>query len=166
MYGDQIIGSENFCLVRVGDPRGAILERLASRLGGSSYGVDMQGNPVASGRAVLRVIQAMKAGKQSFLAPDGPDGPPFIPKKGVAYLARKAEAVVIPVGAITTPRTRLSRWDKYQLPMPLSKIHFHYGEPIVASKKDDEALLLKKITDALTDIRYQAQDCLEIPHWP
>ncbi|MEM7334590.1 MAG: hypothetical protein AAF490_21110 [Chloroflexota bacterium] len=168
MYGDRFIGGENFCLVRLGgDPRGdIILKKLASKMGGESYGVDMQGNPVASGRAVLRVIQALKAGKQSFLAPDGPDGPAFVPKKGVAFLAKKAGAVVIPVGAIASPMLHLNRWDKYQLPLPFSKIHFHLGKPLVANRKDDEADLLKKITNALSDIRYQAQDGLNVARWP
>lgn len=166
MYGDRYVGGENFCIVRVGDPRGDILERLASRMGGSSFGVDMQGNPMAAGRAVLRVIQAMKAGKDSFIAPDGPDGPAFEPKKGVAFLARKAEAVVIPVGVVARPLLRLQRWDKYQIPIPFSTIHFHYGEPITAKKSDDEPELLNRISTALSNIRFTAQDHLGIPRWP
>jgi hypothetical protein len=39
------------------------------------YAVDMDGNPMAAGRSVLRIIQEMKRGKHSFIAPDGPGGP-------------------------------------------------------------------------------------------
>lgn len=166
MFGDRFVGGEKFCIIRVGDERGDILGHLAKRLGGNSFAVDMQGNPVAAGRSVLRVIQAMKTGKQTLLAPDGPDGPPFEPKAGVAYLARKSEAVVIPVGAFARPLLRIPRWDQYQIPLPFSTIHMQIGEPIFASKRDKEEQLLIRITSALSKARYHAQGLAGVTQWP
>lgn len=166
MYGDRFLEGKNFCLIRVGDGRGKILERLASRLGADSYAVDMGGNPVAAGRSVLRVLQAMKAGKQTMLAPDGPDGPPFQPKNGVAYLARKAGAVIVPVGTAAWPILRIPRWDNYQIPLPFSTMHVEFGEPIVVEKGEDEPQLLQKISDALSAARYRAQERARVRRWP
>lgn len=166
MYGERFLQRNDYLLIRVGDERGDILGHMAERFGVDALGVDMQGNPMASGRAVLRVIQAMKQGKHSFLAPDGPDGPPFEPKKGVAFLARKAEATVLPIGALATPLLRLPRWDQYQIPLPFSTIHLHIGRPIFVNRKDKDTVLLKKIANALSDIRHQAQDDANVPRWP
>src|SRR5690606_9175473 len=95
-FGQHYLNPRDFALVMVGDDRGDALGSFAAHLGGATFRVDMQGNPFAAGRAVLRVIQAMKSGRQSIIAPDGPDGPAFVPKPGVAFLARKARAIILP----------------------------------------------------------------------
>lgn len=166
MYGDRFLDGRNFCLIRVGDARGDILKRMAHRLGAESHAVDMSGNSMAAGRAVLRVIQAMKSGKQTMLAPDGPDGPAFEAKEGVAYLARKSGAVVIPVGTAAWPILRIPRWDYYQIPLPFSTMHIQIGDPILVDKNEDEFKLLQKITDALSTARYRAQEKARISKWP
>ncbi|MCP5094665.1 MAG: hypothetical protein GY943_03845, partial [Chloroflexi bacterium] len=122
MYADAFEESNTFSVVMVGDYRSQILGRLGTRLGAKMFGIDMQGNPMASGRSLLRVIQSMKKGKQSMIAPDGPDGPPFESKGGVSFLARKAQAAVIPVGAYGDHASRLNRWDQYQIPLPFTKM--------------------------------------------
>lgn len=157
MYGDRFIGGENFCVVIVGDVRSEILGQLGVRLGAETFGIDMQGNPMAAGRSLLRVIQAMRRGKQSMLAPDGPDGPAFVPKPGVAYLARKAEAAVIPVGITAKPAYRLPRWDRYQVPLPFATLHAVFGPPILPARNADDATLLTEISTSLTEVREKSQ---------
>lgn len=66
MFGDRFEKAKNFSVIMVGDERSTILGRLGTRLGANMYGIDMQGNPVASGRMLLRVIQAMKKGDKQF----------------------------------------------------------------------------------------------------
>jgi len=157
MYADQFHDPADFCIVTAGDTRSDILGRLATRLRAQPFGIDMQGNPMASGRALLRVIQAMKKGKQSMLAPDGPDGPAFQPQAGVAFLAKKAKAAVIPVAIYAKTAYRLNRWDKYQVPLPFSNMQMVIGSPILPDKKSDDAELLTTITNALTATRQQAR---------
>lgn len=149
-YGHRFIGGDQFALVTLGgDPRGDILSAFAKALGADPYAVDMQGNPMAAGRSVLHIIQAMKAGKQSLLAPDGPDGPAFQPKAGVAYLARKAEAAVIPVGGFTNGGYHLKRWDRYLVPFPFARLRLVFGKPILVNKKASDEDVLAQITNAL-----------------
>lgn len=157
MYGDRIENAENFCAIMVGDERSTILGRLGTRLGARMYAIDMQGNPVASGRALLRVIQAMKRGKQTIMAPDGPDGPAHQPKPGVAFLARKAEAAVIPIATYATPAYRMKRWDNHEVALPFGHINIFAGPPILPDKKNkDDTALLARITAALNAIHERA----------
>lgn len=157
MYGYRFMDPRDFCVVVVGDERSDVLQQLAERIKASTHAVDMGGNPMAAGRAVLRVIKAMQSGKQSFMAPDGPDGPPFIAKPGVTFLAQKTEGVIMPVGTWAWPVVKLPRWDQYLVPLPFAKIYITFGEPIFATKADDETTLKEKISQALTAVRQKAQ---------
>lgn len=156
-YGDRFEGSDNFCVVMVGDDRASILGQMGGRLGAEMFGIDMSGNPVASGRSLLRVIQAMQRGKQSMLAPDGPDGPAHTPKGGVGFLARKAEAAVLPVGISTPHAYRMQRWDQHLVPLPFARMQMVIGPPIMPGRKDDDLTVLDQITAALNFVYRQAK---------
>jgi lysophospholipid acyltransferase (LPLAT)-like uncharacterized protein len=157
-YAIRFIGGSQFTIVTLGgDPRGNILSAFATALGGTPYGVDMKGNPMAAGRSVLRIIEAMKGGKESFLAPDGPDGPAFTPKAGASFLARKAEAAVIPVGGFTNASFALHRWDHYLVPFPFARLHLVFGEPIFINKRDKDEEVTEKIVAAITAVYHQAR---------
>lgn len=157
-YLVRFVGGEKFTIVTLGgDPRGDVLSTFAATLGATPYGVDMQGNPMEGGRKVLRIIEAMKGGKHSFLAPDGPDGPAFTPKAGASFLARKAEAAVIPVGGFTRAGYALRRWDNYLVPLPFARLHMVFGEPIFINRRDKDEVVTEKIVGALTAVYQQAR---------
>jgi lysophospholipid acyltransferase (LPLAT)-like uncharacterized protein len=164
-FGQHYLNPRNFAVVMVGDDRGDTLGSFAAHLGGATFRVDMQGNPFAAGRAVLRVIQAMKSGRQSVIAPDGPDGPPFVPKPGVAFLARKARAIILPIGAWTRHGYQMRRWDRYLLPLPFARVHVALGEPLVIEPSDEEERLLARISEALHQARQRAQVLAGARHW-
>lgn len=164
-FGTRFLDPRQFVAIRVGDQRGDTLGAFASQLGGTTVRVDMAGNPFAAGRAVLRVIKAMQQGSQSVIAPDGPDGPPFVPKPGVAFLARKARAALLPVGAWTRHAIQLQRWDRYLLPIPFAPIQIVFGTPLFVERDDDQALLLEEISAALHSVREQAQVRSGIRPW-
>ena len=164
-FGDRYLPNEQFVAVRVGDERGDVLGSYAARLGSSTYRVDMDGNPFAAGRAVLRVIREMRKGKQSVIAPDGPDGPAYVPKRGVTFLARKAEAAVLPIGVWTRQAYPLDRWDNYLVPFPFARIHVALGEPLLVSGKADEAELEEQIVHALHRVRARAQVLAGVRPW-
>ena len=158
-YVVRFIGGKHFTIVTLGgDPRGDILSVFAATLGATPYGVDMQGNPMESGRKVLRIIEALKGGKNSFLAPDGPDGPAFAPKPGASFLARKAEAAVIPVGGFTQAGYALRRWDNYLVPFPFARLRLVFGEPIFVNKREKDDAVTEKIVGALTAVYQKARE--------
>ncbi len=158
-YAHRFVGGNKFTIVTLGgEDRGDILSIFAAALGASPYGVDMKGNPMAAGRSVLRIINAMKNGKESFLAPDGPSGPAFIAKPGASFLARKAEAAVIPVGGYTRGGYALRRWDNYLLPFPFARLRMVFGQPIFFNKKDKDELVTEKIVEAVTAVYQRARE--------
>lgn len=158
MFAYRFFDPTTFSLITVGDERGTILGRMAEKMGATPYGIDMGGNPVASGRSLLRIIQAMKRGQQTLLAPDGPDGPAFVPKPGISFLARKTEAVVLPVGIFSATAYRMNRWDRYQVPLPFSRSTIVFGKPILATRKSDEQALEEEISEKLTAVYDQARE--------
>ncbi|MDX1689144.1 MAG: hypothetical protein R3248_14265 [Candidatus Promineifilaceae bacterium] len=155
-FGDRFLENEDFVAVMVGDERGDTLGMFARRLRGRVFRVDMGGNPFAAGRAVLRVIQEMKAGRQSIIAPDGPDGPAFVPKPGVAFLARKAGAVILPLGVWTRQAYQLRRWDRYLVPTPFAHFHVKIGQPLPAEPQMERETLLVQIEEVLHAARERA----------
>jgi lysophospholipid acyltransferase (LPLAT)-like uncharacterized protein len=164
-FGDRHLPNDQFAAVRVGDERGDVLGAYGDRLGTSTYRVNMEGNPFAAGRAVLQVIRAMKAGKQSAIAPDGPDGPAYVPKRGVTFLARKAEAALLPVGLWTRQAYALNRWDHYLVPFPFARIDVTIGEPLFVDRQADETMLETRLVDALHQARARAQVLAGVRPW-
>lgn len=165
MYGHRFFDPAKFTLIIVGDERTDILGRLGSRIGSQHHSVDMQGNPMAAGRATLRVIKAMKQGQNSFIAPDGPDGPAYEPRAGVIYLAKKAAATILPLGIWARPAYQRQRWDHYIVPFPFARAQMVIGDPILANKRDDDALLMEQVTTALHSARTRAQEMAGIQPW-
>jgi lysophospholipid acyltransferase (LPLAT)-like uncharacterized protein len=157
LYADRTLEKERFSVITVGDKRGDILATMARWFGTVPHRVDMEGNPVVAGRKVLAIIKALKGGRQSLLAPDGPDGPAFRPKRGIVVLAQKSEAAVIPVGAWTPHAYQMPRWDRYLVPLPFARLHVVFGKPILAQRREEEGQLLDRIATALDRVRADAR---------
>lgn len=164
-FGKRVLDPRQFVAIMVGDERGDTLGAFARQLGGTTVRVDMAGNPFAAGRAVLRVVRAMKDGNKSIIAPDGPDGPAFVPKPGVAFLARKAGAALLPVGAWTPHAIQLQRWDRYLLPFPFARCQIVFGPPLLVEHEADQASLLERISEALHRVRARAQVRAGVRPW-
>lgn len=155
---DRFENTAEYSSILVGDERGVTLGRVGERLGaGPSFTVDMQGNPMAAGRSVLQVIKGMKQGYRSVIAPDGPDGPAFLPKEGVFFLAQKAQAAVLPFGAAARPVIELNRWDRYMVTLPFSRLYFVFGPPILVGRKTEKESLREQIINALHTTRNRAR---------
>jgi hypothetical protein len=157
MYGDRFEDASRFSIITVGDERGDTLMSLGEKIGAKMHAVDMQGSPVTAGRAVLRVIRAMNKGCDTMLAPDGPDGPAYQPKRGVAVLAQKSTAAIVPIGAWTRQAYQRKRWDSYLIPGPFARIHVVFGAPILAEADMPTESLLDRITNALHQAMNQAR---------
>ncbi|MDA1139221.1 MAG: hypothetical protein O3B01_11610, partial [Planctomycetota bacterium] len=99
---------------------------------------DAQKNAIA----VTKVMRAIKSGMNSFIAPDGPEGPAYEMKPGVATITKKIDGVILPMAVLPKWYVRLRRWDRVVLPIPFSKVTVNYGEPIFAGRYEaaDELL--------------------------
>jgi hypothetical protein len=126
-----------YVLVVPDDPRGAVLSIWAQRLGATPFPISMKANSMVAARRLLALIRQMQQGKSLYLNPDGPYGPSHEPKAGVAYIARKAGALIVPAGAFTAAGLRIPRWDRYTVPFPFSRISVVLREPMAVGPDAD-----------------------------
>lgn len=83
-------------------------------------------------RALLGLVDALRKGKNIALAVDGPRGPRYEAKQGVAYLAGKLDKPIVPVVTSAKRYWILEKiWDRYLLPVPFTQGVVMYGEPII-----------------------------------
>lgn len=78
--------------------------------------------------ALLEMIEVLAQGHSVTMTPDGPRGPRYIAKPGVAVLAKETEVPIL-LGGVYIPRCwRLRSWDRFYLPRPFSKIYLQVEE--------------------------------------
>ncbi len=109
---------------------GEIMARILRRQGNLS----VRGSTSRGGRKALgEMVRLVKAGHPAVLTPDGPQGPRFKAQSGVIALSRKTGVPIVPAGVSADRACVFSSWDRFQLPLPLSRCVILYGEPIHAS---------------------------------
>jgi lysophospholipid acyltransferase (LPLAT)-like uncharacterized protein len=102
------------------------------------------------------MVRMLRQGFDAYITPDGPDGPAYLVKPGVAYLAKKTGATILPVGAYTRSGHRLNRWDRYIVPRPYSRISVSVGRPIQIGSEEDLPTVCEHLTDVLHRVTAQA----------
>jgi lysophospholipid acyltransferase (LPLAT)-like uncharacterized protein len=139
------------------DWRGVILAEYARLHGIKTFAVSMEEESLVAARRFLQLVQHLKSGMNGFIFPDGPDGPSGIPKPGVAFLARKSGAPILPYGVYTPSRYQLRRWDRYSLPFPFSRITISLGEPLFVGRDEDTETTCHRIAAAINQAMAEAQ---------
>ncbi|MFO1066598.1 MAG: DUF374 domain-containing protein [Pirellulales bacterium] len=95
-------------------------------------------------------VDHVKGGRPAYLAVDGPRGPRGHVHKGIAVLARQAEAAVVVMIPVPTRRWVLSRaWDRLQIPKPFCRIDGYFGEPVEPLSGETAEALRQRIESAL-----------------
>ncbi len=145
-----------YCSVRFEDPTNIVNLTLGGKTGeilgplSRAYGCkpvftcpddDVRKNATA----VAKVIRDIKRGMNSFIAPDGPEGPAYQVKTGIATITRKIDGVILPMAVLPKWHFRLWRWDRAIIPLPFSKMTVTYGEPIFAGRYSAADEVLEKI---------------------
>jgi lysophospholipid acyltransferase (LPLAT)-like uncharacterized protein len=113
---------------------GELIARTVARFGiDASRGSSSRGGAQGM-RSLLR-----KAGEGYDLAftPDGPRGPAGVVQPGVILAAAATGWPVQPVALAATRCRRLRSWDRFVVPLPLSTVHFVYGEPLTVARRAD-----------------------------
>jgi len=87
------------------------------------------------GRAAAeRLMQELRAGRWSGIAPDGPAGPARVAKRGVGHIAAQTGVPIVPLRFTLSRAWELATWDRKRLPLPFSTIHVRFGEPIFVTE--------------------------------
>ncbi len=77
------------------------------------------------------VIQHLNDEKRVIVVtPDGPQGPRYRIKPGIAVAAKTTAAKIIPLSWSCTSFWQLRTWDKLIIPKPFSTIHLVFGTPL------------------------------------
>jgi len=101
-----------------------------------------RGSTTEGGAAGLReVVKKVRDGYDVAFTPDGPRGPRHVVQPGVIQAARLARIPIVPVAFGSSRCRRLRSWDRFLVPLPLSRGLFVYGEPIVVQRDADEAAI-------------------------
>ena len=146
-----------FFMIVVGDHRQQVLETFAARIGAFTVPISMDDNSFAGARNLIELINELRKGRYSLIAPDGPDGPPRIPKRGTAFIAIRAQALIVPFAAYSPFAYRLRRWDRYSLPLPFARIYCSVRPPISVSRDTDLDLLLEQVTREINAANEQVE---------
>lgn len=138
------------------DWRGATLSVWARKLGAQPFPMNLKGDSsMASARRLAQLVRQVRNGRDCYITPDGPDGPAYVIKPGVAYVAQKSGATLLPLGAYSRTGYRLNRWDRYVVPYPYSRITLVMGPPLRVESGEYTAVL-QPLTDALHRATMQA----------
>jgi lysophospholipid acyltransferase (LPLAT)-like uncharacterized protein len=144
-------------LILPDDWRGTTLIIFAEKLGAHPFPMNLEGGePMATARRIAQLLKQVKAGKHCYITPDGPFGPAYTMKPGLTYIAQKAGALILPIGAYARQGYHLPRWDRYIVPYPFSRISVEIGEPIVVEKGADLTAVNHTLAQTLNQVTLQA----------
>ncbi len=99
-------------------------------------------------------IERLKEGKEVLVfTPDGPRGPRYRLKPGIALAARAASANIVPFSWQADRCWKLNTWDGFILPKPFARLQIVLEEPIAVSEE---------ITPDLGDLMTQLENALNL----
>ena len=147
----------DFVVLMPDDWRGDSLLIWAEKMGATPHPMNLTGDKtMGMARQVVRLTRRVMGGMSLYINPDGPDGPAHVIKPGMTFIARKANAIIVPIGAYCRRAYIVPRWDRYAIPYPFSRISYHVGEPI-NNLPDDTATAHGLITDTINRVTLQAE---------
>lgn len=73
-------------------------------------------------QAAAGMIDALRAGHDGGITPDGPRGPRYVFKPGAIVMVRASGAALILLGCRFSSAWRLKSWDRFCLPRPFSRL--------------------------------------------
>lgn len=81
-------------------------------------------------QALQEMAAYLRQGHSAGLIADGSRGPARVAQKGVIYLAREAQVPILPLAAACSRKLVFHTWDRFELPLPFSRIALLVGEPL------------------------------------
>ncbi|OQA06545.1 MAG: hypothetical protein BWY66_01806 [bacterium ADurb.Bin374] len=158
-HGSQVVPLFEFCdrgilimtsLSRDGDIQTMSMSCLGYRTvrGSSSRG---------GARALLGMVREMNRGISASLMVDGPRGPYHEAKPGAVLLAQKTRAIVLPVGVGYANVIRLNNWDRFEIPIPFSKVVVATGAPFEIGADVDSETGAKLIETRISETVAEAE---------
>jgi lysophospholipid acyltransferase (LPLAT)-like uncharacterized protein len=93
--------------------------------------VALSGSRRKGGVQTLRQMEAWtRRGHSCGMIADGSRGPARVAQKGVLHLARETQEPILPVAVAASRKYTFNSWDRFELPLPCSRLALLMGEPL------------------------------------
>lgn len=113
-------------------------------------------------RALIGMKAKLEAGYSIGFGIDGPIGPIYVVKPGIAFLAQKCRVKIIPMGSAFNRAWIFDKaWDKFQLPKPFAKGSIFLGEPFAIDAADTIEAACLEIARRVDAADQQARELLK-----
>jgi len=142
---------------------GELIARVLKRIG---YTVARGSTTHGGVRGLMRIVQAVRAGHELGVCPDGPLGPRYVAQPGVVFVAQKSGCPIVPMGFASSRYWEFNSWDRFRLPKPWSRAEIRYGEPIhVPSEltEDEVEVFRRRVEEGLKEVTRQAEASVGLP---
>jgi lysophospholipid acyltransferase (LPLAT)-like uncharacterized protein len=140
---------------------------LVDRIGGHV----IRGSSTHTGARALRDYYETIVKKEisPAITPDGPRGPAHEFKPGAVMLSQMTGKPILPVSIAASRTWRFRTWDRFELPLPFSRVAIAYGEPIRLPRGIDAQALARmqsEMADRLAELQREARAALDGPPDP
>ncbi len=104
-------------------------------------------------RALIQTVKVMRdQQRDGVITVDGPRGPRHQVKDGVIYLAHRLGAYLVPTRGLASRKFVFAKaWDRFELPLPLSRVQVVYGEPYKVEAADLDQAAVNQETARLAE---------------
>jgi len=104
-------------------------------------------------RALVQAVKVMRdQQRDAVITVDGPRGPRHQVKDGVIYLAHRLGAYLVPTRGLSSRKFVFSKaWDRFELPLPLSRCTVLYGEPYKVEAEELDKAAVDRETARLAE---------------
>lgn len=134
---------------------GEYIARLAELLGHTPIRGSSNQRGVGGLKHLLREV---RAGKNAGIVADGSQGPARKAQPGAVLLASMSGKPILPMAWGANRYKAFHSWDLTVVPLPFSRLFFHYGEPLHVPKgvKGDEVEKYRRILENRLNGVYEA----------
>ena len=139
---------------------GEILSATLARWG---YAMIRGSSHIGGKKAMQLMVDAITQGNSLCITPDGPTGPRHQMKMGAVRAAQRTHVPLFLVGIANSRKKILKSWDRFEIPLPFSKVSVWYGDPLmVPGDLQDESLdsFLTETQTQLAELNIKAEQAL------
>jgi lysophospholipid acyltransferase (LPLAT)-like uncharacterized protein len=87
-------------------------------------------------QALRQMAAWFHRGHSCGMIADGSRGPARVAQKGVLYLARETQGSIIPLAVAARRKVTFDSWDRFEMPLPFSRLALLAGEPLRVRPED------------------------------
>jgi lysophospholipid acyltransferase (LPLAT)-like uncharacterized protein len=92
-------------------------------------------------QSLQKMAAYLQRGHSGGLVADGSRGPARVAQKGIVFLAREGRVPILPLAVASRGKIIFPTWDRFELPLPLTRLVLLVGEPFSVEPGDQGPLL-------------------------